>query len=69
MYQFINTIVTGLLIIFNAGIVTRMVFAIMKSMSDEDINLKKVLKKYFIVLVIGNLIVSFVKIFRNFYEL
>lgn len=67
MESIISDLQIVLLIIFNAGIALRVTMIIMAGMHDDDKNVSKLVKKYVIVLIIGNCLSGLVGVIKNYY--
>lgn len=67
MISKINDIAVALLLIFNAGIITRFVSILSSAQTDDGIDLGKATKNFFKILVIGNSVGAIVLIIKKYF--
>jgi len=64
----VDTITASLLIIFNIGIVVRIIKIIMDGQSDEEQPTKKMVKNHVIAGIVVNIIGAFILVVKNYYQ-
>lgn len=67
MDDMISQIKIGLLAIFNGGVILRAIILFVKGMSEDDVNVTKILKKYIAILAIANSCFALIDVIKSYF--
>lgn len=63
----LGDLIIAVAIIFNAGMILRVIMVLIAGMADEETNTKKIIGKYIKVLIIGNCMAGLVGVIKRYF--